>query len=183
MTGGSIRFAVAHGPLGPLLVAVTGRGVCSVRLGGSAARLEAGLRAEFPGFEALRDDAGLADAAAVLVCLAEGRAPGVELPLDVAASRFQRRVWEALRAIPRGCTRRYADVARAVGSPGAARAIGRACAANPVALLVPCHRVVPASGGTGGYRWGSERKRALLRAEARRERAAGESGPAAVAAR
>ncbi len=183
MSSRPIRFAIARSALGPILVAATARGVCSVRLGGSVAELEAGLRAGFPGCETLRDDAGLAVAAAALVRMADGREPGIELSLDVSASRFQRRVWDALRAIPAGQTRRYADVAHAVGQPRAARAIGRACAANPVALLVPCHRVVPASGGTGGYRWGNGRKRALLRAEARGGRGAGDSSPAGGAAR
>jgi AraC family transcriptional regulator of adaptative response/methylated-DNA-[protein]-cysteine methyltransferase len=165
MTGRSMRFSVADCPLGQLLVAVGERGVCSVRLGASAAELEAGLRHDLPGVRLERDAAGLAAWAAALVRLAAGRPPGLELPVDLPASPFRGRVWEALRAIPRGQTRSYAEVARALGRPHAARAVGQACAANPVALLVPCHRVVPAAGGVGGYRWGAWRKRALLGAE------------------
>ena len=95
----------------------------------------------------------------------EGREPHLDLPVDVRATAFQWRVWEELRRIPRGETRSYAEVARAIGSPRAVRAVARACATNPVALVVPCHRVVPAAGGTGGYRWGAERKARLLERE------------------
>jgi AraC family transcriptional regulator, regulatory protein of adaptative response / methylated-DNA-[protein]-cysteine methyltransferase len=163
-----IHFSIVASALGPLLVAATERGVCNVRLGASADELRAGLRAEFPYAEIARDDAGLAEWAAALVRVTEGRPPDLELPLDVPASRFRRRVWEALRAIPLGQTRTYAEVASALGRPRAARAVGQACAANPVALWVPCHRVVPAAGGAGGYRWGSGRKQALLSAESGR---------------
>jgi AraC family transcriptional regulator of adaptative response/methylated-DNA-[protein]-cysteine methyltransferase len=164
----TIRYSVTGSPLGRLLVAATELGVCNVRLGGEVAELEAGLRAEFP-FAALeRDDARLAAWSAALGRCAAGRAPGLEVPLDVPASRFRRRVWDALCRVPRGETRTYAELAASLGRPRAARAVGQACAANPVALLVPCHRVVPAAGGVGGYRWGAERKRALLRAEAGR---------------
>jgi AraC family transcriptional regulator of adaptative response/methylated-DNA-[protein]-cysteine methyltransferase len=96
----------------------------------------------------------------------EGREPTAELPLDVRATSFQRQVWEELRNIPWGQTRTYGEVARAVGQPTAARAVARACATNPAALVIPCHRVVPAGGGTGGYRWGAARKARLLKAEA-----------------
>ena len=161
-----IRYTVVGSPLGSLLVAATERGVCNVRIGASSGELLSGLCEEFP-FAALeRDDPGLATWAEALARLASGRPPGVDVPLDVPASHFRRRVWEALSSIPRGQTRTYAAVAGALGHPRAARAVGSACAANPVALLVPCHRVVPAAGGVGGYRWGSERKLALLRAEA-----------------
>ncbi len=161
-----IRYSVVESPLGFLLVAATDLGVCNVRLGPEASELESGLRAEFP-FAALeRDDAGLAAWAAAVGRIASGRPPDLEVPLDVPASRFRRRVWEALRRVPRGETRTYGEVAASLGRPRAARAVGQACAANPVALLVPCHRVVPSAGGVGGYRWGAARKRALLRAEA-----------------
>jgi AraC family transcriptional regulator of adaptative response/methylated-DNA-[protein]-cysteine methyltransferase len=183
MTTRRIRFSVVHSPVGELLVAATERGVCNVRLGASALELERGLRAEFPFAELARDDAGLAARAAALVRVSEGRPPGLELPLDVPASRFRQRVWEALRAIPLGQTRTYAGVASALGRPRAARAVGQACAANPAALLVPCHRVVPVAGGAGGYRWGSERKRALLRAESGRAGPPRDPCPAGVAAR
>ena len=177
----AIRFSVIESALGDLLVAATGRGVCNVRVGSDPAALEAGLRAEFPFAPVVRDDAALADWAQALRRIAEGRTPGCEIPLDVPASRFRRRVFEALCAIPRGQTRTYAQIARAVGRPAGARAVGQACARNPVALVVPCHRVVPATGGVGGYRWGSERKRALLGREAGgpREPAAGYRSAAA----
>ena len=162
----TIRFSVVESALGALLVAATERGVCNVRLGAEPAALEAGLRAEFPFAAVERDDAGLAEWTRALARVAAGRPAGFAIPLDVPASRFRRRVFEALQAIPRGETRTYAQVARAVGRPAAARAVGQACAANPAALLVPCHRVVPASGGVGGYRWGRERKGALLAREA-----------------
>jgi AraC family transcriptional regulator of adaptative response/methylated-DNA-[protein]-cysteine methyltransferase len=184
MSSRRIRYSVVPSPLGLLLVAATERGVCNVRLGPTANELETGLRAEFPFAEFARDDAGLAAWARALVRVCEGLPPGLELPpLDVPASRFRRRVWEALRKITRGETRTYADVASALGRPRAARAVGQACAANPVALLVPCHRVVPAAGGAGGYRWGSERKRALLRAESGRAGPPRDPCPAGVAAR
>jgi AraC family transcriptional regulator of adaptative response/methylated-DNA-[protein]-cysteine methyltransferase len=163
-----IRYSLVESPLGLLLVAATERGVCNVRIGAAAGEVLSGLREEFP-FAALeRDDAGLATWAAAVAGLAAGRPPAVEVPLDVPASRFRRRVWEALRRIPRGERRTYAELARAIGRPRAARAVGGACAANPVALLIPCHRVVPSAGGVGGYRWGAARKLALLRAEAGR---------------
>jgi len=183
MTTRRIRFSVVESPLGPLLVAATARGVCNVRLGATAAELETGLRTEFPFAEIERDDAGLANWAAALERVTEGRPPGLELPLDAPASRFRRSVWEALRAIPPGQTRTYAELASTLGRPRAARAVGQACAANPVALWVPCHRVVPAAGGTGGYRWGAERKRALLRAESGRARALRDTCPAGATAR
>jgi AraC family transcriptional regulator of adaptative response/methylated-DNA-[protein]-cysteine methyltransferase len=166
MAGSRIRFSVIESSLGAVLVAATERGVCNVRVGSGPGELEAGLRAEFPFAAIERDDAGLAAWAQALVRVAAGRPSGLEIPLDVPASRFRRRVFEALRAIPRGETRTYGQVAAAVGRPSGARAVGQACAANPVALLVPCHRVVPAGGGAGGYRWGEERKRALLAREA-----------------
>jgi AraC family transcriptional regulator of adaptative response/methylated-DNA-[protein]-cysteine methyltransferase len=162
-----IRWSAVASPLGWLLVAATERGVCNVRLGPDPDGLESELRAEFPFAVLERDDAGLAAWGAALARAAAGRDPGLDLPLDVPASRFRRRVWDALRRIPHGETRTYAEVAAALGRPRAARAVGGACAANPVALLVPCHRVVPAAGGVGGYRWGAERKRALLLAEGR----------------
>jgi AraC family transcriptional regulator of adaptative response/methylated-DNA-[protein]-cysteine methyltransferase len=168
MSDRSIRFSMAESALGLLLVAVGERGACSVRLGASAEELLAGLRAQLRTARIERDDSGLAAWIAAALELARGVEPGVELPLDLPAGGFRRRVWDALREIPRGRTRTYAEVARSLGRPRAARAVGQACAANPLALLVPCHRVVPAAGGSGGYRWGPERKRALLHAESER---------------
>jgi AraC family transcriptional regulator of adaptative response/methylated-DNA-[protein]-cysteine methyltransferase len=113
-----------------------------------------------------RDEAALAPYCSALAAYVDGRSDALALPLDVRASVFRRRVWDALAAIPRGATRSYADVARAIGMPGAARAVAGACAANPVAIAIPCHRVVASDGGLGGYRWGVARKRALLAREA-----------------
>jgi len=178
----SIRFGLAESPLGLLLVAASERGACSVGLGVSAEELEAGLCARFPTAIVERDDAGLAPWIEALLRLARGLPPDLELPLDVPASGFRRRVWDALREIPRGRTCSYAELACRLGRPRAARAVGQACAANPVALLVPCHRVVPAGGGVGGYRWGAARKRALLRAEAASDRPARDPCRVGVAA-
>ena len=160
-----ILWTVLDTPLGALLLARTERGMCRVAFGESAGALEALLRSEFPAAELERatpgSDARLRAAAAAL-----GERSGAErLPLDVKATAFQRQVWQALRAIPSGSTASYAEVARSVGHPTAVRAVARACATNPVALAVPCHRVVHSDGSLSGYRWGPERKRALLAAE------------------
>ncbi len=152
-------------PLGRLLVAATSRGVCAVRLGRSDAALEAELAREHPDVELRQDGAPLAPWVDTLLRHLGGRAARLDLPLDVEATAFQQRVWQALRAIPYGETRSYGAVAEAVGHPGAARAVARACAANPVALVIPCHRVVRADGDPGGYRWGVARKRLLLEQE------------------
>lgn len=161
----AIDYAVVPCALGFLLVAGTARGVCQVALGDGPEPLREVLRAEFP-FAVLRaDDSRLAPWVAALRRALAGEPPGLEVPLDVRGSRFQRRVWDAIAAIPRGETRTYGQLARAIGRPGAARAVGQACHANPVAVLVPCHRVVAAGGGQGGYRWGLARKRALLARE------------------
>src|SRR5262249_50257489 len=137
--GARIRFATARSPLGRLLVAATERGVCSVKLGDGDAALERWLREEYPAAEIARDRAALASSSRATVAHLEGRQPSLALPTDVRATAFQRRVWEALRAIPYGETRSYSDVARAIGRPKAARAVARACATNPIALVVPCH--------------------------------------------
>jgi AraC family transcriptional regulator of adaptative response/methylated-DNA-[protein]-cysteine methyltransferase len=152
--------------LGLLGVAATSRGVCHVTFADDEAGLARALAAEFPYAVLQRNDAAAGALATQLVDYVEGHRTTLDVPLDVGGSRFQRRVWDALRAIPRGQTRRYAEVAAALGVPGAARAVASACAANPVAVVVPCHRVVPAAGGAGGYRYGAWRKRALLAVEA-----------------
>ncbi len=166
-SGATIRYTVVPCPLGYLLVAATERGICAVRLGDSESELEDGLRRVFPAAWLERDQAALGRWVRELLDYLEGNRPHLDLPLDVQATAFQRRVWDALRAIPRGSTRSYQEVAEAIGQPTAARAVARACAANPVALVVPCHRVVREDGGLGGYRWGIERKRALLELERR----------------
>jgi len=165
--GEQIRFTTLTTHLGAMLVAATDRGLCRVSLGDDPALLEQRLRDEFPAAELRRDRASLVAATSALRAAAAGQPVHSALTLDVRATAFQRRVWRVLQGIPRGQTRTYAEVARQIGSPRSARAVARACATNPVALAVPCHRIVPAAGGTGGYRWGSERKKKLLADEAR----------------
>jgi AraC family transcriptional regulator of adaptative response/methylated-DNA-[protein]-cysteine methyltransferase len=160
--GMRLAYAIAPSRLGRLLVAATERGVSAVRLGDSDSGLVDALRAEFPAAEIRRDDAGVGGALQAVLRRIEGGAPHPDLPLDIRGTAFQQRVWDALRAIPSGEVRTYGQIARAIGRPAASRAVARACATNPVAVVIPCHRVVPGSGGTGGYRWGAERKRRLL---------------------
>ena len=158
-----LRFATVATPLGRLLVAATERGVCAVTLGDSDVALEDGLRREYP--EALLEKAP-ADLAEWTARIARSLAEAVDLstiPLDLRATTFQRRVWEALRVVPRGETRSYAELAAAIGKPAAARAVASACAHNPAALVVPCHRVIRGDGSLGGYGWGLARKRELLK--------------------
>lgn len=166
--GQRIGYTTAESRYGRLLLAATARGVCAVQLGDSDGALAATLRQEYPEAELRRDDATLRPWLAAILAHLDGRVPRLDLPLDVAASAFQRRVWAALQEIPRGETRSYAQVAASLGAPRAARAVARACAANPIALLVPCHRVVRADGAAGGYRWGAPRKQRLLADEQRR---------------
>ena len=165
--GVAIRFTTVSSEVGRLLIAATARGVCLVSMGRSDAELQASLRREYPGASITRDPGGLARLARQVLDHLGGRVPRLDLPLDIQATAFQWQVWDALTAIPTGSTRTYAEVAAAIGRPGAARAVARACASNPVALAIPCHRVVPAAGGVGGYRWGRSRKQALLAQEAR----------------
>ena len=162
-----LAYTLASSPLGRLLVASTDRGVAAVKLGEADRRLVAELREEYPAAELRRDDVQLRATVRTILAGLRGRAPSAELPHDVRATAFQWRVWQELLAIPAGATRTYGEVARRLGRPTAARAVARACATNPVALVIPCHRVVPAGGGVGGYRWGEKRKRALLEGEAR----------------
>ena len=166
--GESIRWTVATIPEGVALVAATARGLCSVRLGHETETLASDLRAEFPHAALARDDAALSDVASIVSDLASGRRrPEADtLPLDVHATAFRRRVWEALRRIPFGETRSYGEIAAEVGAPGAARAVGTACAQNPIPVVVPCHRVVGSDGSLHGYAYGLARKRQLLDAEA-----------------
>jgi AraC family transcriptional regulator, regulatory protein of adaptative response / methylated-DNA-[protein]-cysteine methyltransferase len=170
-TGMTIRYTIVPSPLGHLLLASTDHGVCRVGMGESDRFLADDLRREFPGAEIHRDDSALRPWANSLVKHLNGWQPRVDLPLDIRATAFQKRVWETLQKIPRGSTRSYAEVARAVGKPRAARAVARACATNPVALLIPCHRVVHGDGSLGGYHWGIKRKEVLLARE--RESAVG----------
>lgn len=163
--GANISFAMARTALGWLLAAATERGLCAVRFGENAVTLERDLRDEFHAAALRRDDAALRRYVDPLLAVIRGENTTIDLPLDVRATAFQRKVWEKLRQIPRGETRSYSEIARAMGRPRAVRAVARACAANPVALAVPCHRVVRKDGDRGGYRWGMERKEKLLERE------------------
>ena len=172
--GATMRYAIVDSALGRMLVAATERGLSFVGLGEADGELEEELREEFPAATVARDDGALGDLVGPLVARLTGQAGTLDLPLDVQATAFQRRVWEALRAIPLGEVRTYREVAESLGQPGASRAVGNACAHNPVPLVVPCHRVVRGDGGLGGYRWGPGRKEALL---ARERRMAEEAAP------
>lgn len=161
----AIRYTLTDCPLGRLLLAGTDRGVCAVYLGDEDAPLEAELGREFSAAARARDDAGLAEWAEQVRRQLSGELKDADLPLDVRATAFQWRVWQHLRTIPRGTTQTYTQVAAALGQPTAARAVARACATNPVSILVPCHRVVREDGDLAGYRWGLHRKRKLLERE------------------
>ncbi len=160
--GASIAYTTTACPLGRLLVAATGRGVCSVKLGDTDTELESALRQEYPAAELHPQSDAVGAWVEALLRHLEGAQPGLDLPLDIRATAYQRSVWEHLRAIPYGHTSSYQEVARALGQPGGARGVARACATNPVPLLVPCHRVVQQDGALGGYRWGVKRKAFLL---------------------
>jgi AraC family transcriptional regulator, regulatory protein of adaptative response / methylated-DNA-[protein]-cysteine methyltransferase len=163
--GATITFAIAPTPVGQMLVAATDRGLCAVRFGESATELEGSLREEFHAASLHRDNAAIGRYVQPLLAGIRGENTIIDLPLDVRATAFQKKVWQALREIPRGETRSYSDVAREIGDPQAVRAVARACASNPVALAVPCHRVVRSDGDLAGYRWGIERKKKLLEGE------------------
>ena len=160
-----IGWVTRRCPLGLLLVAGSLRGVCAVMLGEVRHTLLDELRMEFPWAERVPGGERLEIWAAAVAELAAGRVPDADVPLDVRGSRFQRRVWDALQGIPRGRTRTYGQLAAELGMPQGARAVARACATNPVALVVPCHRVVGADGKMRGYRWGTQRKQQLLERE------------------
>lgn len=162
--GQHIGYALTDSPLGRLLVAATERGLCAVRFGEDAPLL-AELRAEYPKAELIDDAPGLAPQVAAVLAHLAGRPARLDWPTDAPGTAFEQRVWTAIQSIPPGQTRTYAQLAEMIGQPSAARAVASACAANPVALLVPCHRVVRTGGAPGGYRWGLERKRALLAQE------------------
>jgi AraC family transcriptional regulator of adaptative response/methylated-DNA-[protein]-cysteine methyltransferase len=163
--GETIRFALAQCPLGALLVAATRKGVCAISLGDDARALLRGLEQRFPKARLIGGERGFERWVARVVGFVEAPALGLELPLDLRGTAFQLRVWQALRAIPPGSTASYAEIARRIGAPRSARAVARACATNPLALVVPCHRVLRADGSLAGYRWGVARKRALIERE------------------
>lgn len=160
-----IAYAVVGSAIGRVLVAATPRGVCRVDIGTADAPLEQRLRDEFPNARIHREDDAMISTTSLIVDYVAGNGPWPHLPLDVRATAFQARVWQALREIAPGRPQTYAQLAQAIGSPKAARAVARACAANPVALLIPCHRIVPKGGGVGGYRWEPQRKEHLLAIE------------------
>ncbi len=167
-SGETIKWTITPIPQGIALVAATSRGLCSIRMGHDEGDLVAELELEFPSAHVTRDDTAMEYLGRLVSDLAIGRRrPEADsLPLDVHATAFRRRVWEAMRRIPAGQTRSYGEIAVAVGAPGAARAVGTACAENPIPIVVPCHRVVAANGKLGGYSGGLARKRQLLDAEA-----------------
>lgn len=177
--GERIRFALAASSLGPLLVAATDKGLVSVEFGPDPDALANALRDRFPRAELVAGGVAFERSVAAVLAAVDDPATGCDLPLDVRGTAFQARVWQALRAIPPGWTATYAGVADAIGAPKAVRAVANACGANGLAVLVPCHRVVRTDGTPGGYRWGPERKTALLgRERAGREPcAAGRAGP------
>ncbi|MFN2530323.1 MAG: bifunctional DNA-binding transcriptional regulator/O6-methylguanine-DNA methyltransferase Ada [Pyrinomonadaceae bacterium] len=163
--GANINYTITDSPLGRLLVAVTERGVCAVKMGDTDIELEHELRLEFPAAKISRSDAKLGDTVKKVFTHLQNTEPHTELALDIRATAFQRQVWQELQTIPYGQTVSYGKVAKALGNPAAVRAVGRACATNPVALVIPCHRVVREDETLGGYRWGLDRKRKLLERE------------------
>jgi AraC family transcriptional regulator of adaptative response/methylated-DNA-[protein]-cysteine methyltransferase len=163
--GVNINYTIVASPLGRLLVATTERGVCAVRMGDNDQKLERELHEEFPHAEINHADTALREPVEKILAHLAHHEPRLDLPLDIRATAFQLRVWQKLREIPYGRTVSYGDVAKSLGNPGAVRAVGRACATNPVALVIPCHRVVKEDKSLGGYRWGLDRKKTLLEAE------------------
>jgi AraC family transcriptional regulator, regulatory protein of adaptative response / methylated-DNA-[protein]-cysteine methyltransferase len=160
-----VRYTIAPSPLGRMLIAATDKGICAIQFADTEHELQQGLMREFPFAARKRDDAALAEWTVNLARLMKGQDAHPSLPLDIRATAFQRRVWEYLQKIPRGETRSYSAVAKKIGMPKATRAVARACATNPVAVAIPCHRVVREDGALGGYRWGMERKERLLAME------------------
>jgi AraC family transcriptional regulator, regulatory protein of adaptative response / methylated-DNA-[protein]-cysteine methyltransferase len=165
--GMKIRYTTAKSSLGEVLVAATERGISAVYLGDAAPKLVNELREEYPRAEIAAERGAFSEWVEEIVARTQGSAPRRELPLDLQATAFQRQVWQELQRIPRGATRTYGQIARAVGKPRAVRAVARACATNPVSIVVPCHRVVRADGNLAGYRWGLSRKEKLLAQERR----------------
>ena len=163
--GAQIRYTIQDCPLGQLLVAATERGICAISLGDRDQELETALQREYSAATFQRSDTALRERVTAVLAHLQGARPRLDLPLDIQGTAFQRRVWDALCAIPYGQTRSYREIAVAIGRPTATRTVGGACGANPVALAIPCHRAVRDDGGLGGYRWGITRKQALLENE------------------
>ncbi len=172
--GAEIDYAIAASPLGKLLVAATSRGICAVFIGDSEALLKAELQQDFPAASIARNDGALKSRIESVLARLDGRKRTAlaarDLPLDIRATAFQWQVWKALTEIPEGQTRTYGEIAASIGQPKAARAVGRACATNPVSIVVPCHRAIGSSGALTGYRWGVKRKQKLLEREKERAR-------------
>jgi AraC family transcriptional regulator, regulatory protein of adaptative response / methylated-DNA-[protein]-cysteine methyltransferase len=164
--GTNIFFTIGECSLGSVLVAQSERGVCSILIGEDRARLEQDLRRRFPKAKLVASANGQEELVAQVVSLIEKPTAGLDLPLDVRGTAFQQLVWDALQQIPPGSTATYTDIARQIGMPGAVRAVAQACGANALAVVIPCHRVIRNDGYLSGYRWGVERKRALLAREA-----------------
>ena len=165
-TADSIRFAVGECSLGAVVVAASSEGICAIVLGDDAAAAVSDLRERFPDAQPIGDRQGFEPVMAKVVGFIEAPVRGLDLPLDPRGTAFQRRVWKALCEIPVGSTATYSDIARQLGAPKEAYLVGEACAANPIAVAIPCHRVVRKDGTLAGYRWGIKRKRALLQREA-----------------
>lgn len=160
-----IRYSLSDSPIGYMLIAATDKGICSIQFADSEEELEQGLKQEFPFAIRRRDDEGMADLTQQVVKRISRTEPSSSLPLDIQATAFQRRVWSHLQSIGVGKTQSYSQVAKAIRRPSAVRAVARACATNPVAIAIPCHRVLRSNGELGGYRWGLERKKTLLNIE------------------
>jgi len=167
-TGARIQFAVGQCSLGSILVAATPQGICYIMLGDDPNELVKNLRDRFPRAELFPGNHEFEETVAAVVSFVERPAAGLDLPLDVQGTAFQQRVWQKLCEIPFGKTSTYADVAKAIGRPKATRAVAQACGANPIAVAIPCHRVVRSDGSLSGYRWGVERKAKLLEREQKR---------------
>lgn len=162
-----IRYAISDSPFGRLLVGATEQGICMVSLGDEDHSLVETLRLKFPEAETEKDQNGLKETVGIILDYLSGSKLDFDLPVDIRTTPFRLKVYEALKTIPYGETRFYEEVAQAIGSPKAVRAVGSACADNPVALVIPCHRVIRKDGSLGGYRWGIERKAKLLEMERR----------------
>jgi len=165
-SGETVRFALGECSLGSILVAATAKGICAITFGDDPELLLCDFQDRFPKADLVGGDAAFEELVAKVVGLVEAPAVGVDLPLDIRGTAFQQRVWQALRAIPAGSTASYAEIARRIGAPKAVRAVAQACAGNPIAVAIPCHRVVRNDGAISGYRWGVARKRELLKREA-----------------
>ncbi len=166
-SGENIAFATGKCSLGPVLVARSERGICAILLGDDPQQLIKDLSGRFPSAKIRRDETEFKGALGNVIQLVDSPQKAIDLPLDIRGTAFQRRVWQALRKIPAGSTATYSDISKSIGDPKSVRAVARACAENPIAVAIPCHRVIAKDGSLAGYRWGLERKRKLLDREAK----------------